>query len=389
MHIRLFKPSIGEEELNAVREVFDDAWLGIGPRVKAFEEAWTEYLGSSASIALNSCTAALHMALAAFRFPEGKKVLVPSLTFASTALAALHNRLEPVFVDCDPETLSISVADLERKITPDCVAVVPVHFGGYPADLVAILDLAKRYQLKVIEDCAHCAGGALEGRKLGTWGDFGCFSFDEKKLMTTGEGGMASSHDRQLIETIRPMRWYGTSRDTARRAGGYTDVNVARHWHYEITEIGYKFNMNDLAASIGLVQLKKLDRLNRRRLVLIGRYLDGLRTIRSLRPLLPYQQSDGNAYFLFGVRTDRRDKLIRHLKEWGIATGVHYVPLTLQPLFAAHAGTAPVAEALWTQMVSLPLFADLSESEVDYVIEALHDFERRPVTVFDRAVPTG
>ena len=205
--------------------------------------------------------------------------------------------------------------------------------------------------------------------------------------MTTGESGMASSHDRQLSETIRPMRWYGTAKDTARPAGGYTDVNFARHWYYEIAEIGYKVNMNDLAASIGLVQLKKLDRLNRRRLVLISRYLDGLRTIRSLRPLLPYQQNDGSAYFLFGVRTNRRDKLIRHLKERGIASEVHFMPLRLQPLFAAHGGATPVAEALWTQMVSLPLFADLSESEADYVLEALYDFERRPVTAFDQAVP--
>jgi perosamine synthetase len=376
MQVRLFKPSIGQEELDAIRDVFDRAWLGLGPKVKEFEDAWRAYVGSADAVGLNSATAALHLALAAFRFPAGGKVLVPSMTFASTATAALYNRLEPVFVDCDPDTLCLNVEDLERKITPDCVAVMVVHFGGYPADMARILEIAARHRLKVVEDCAHCAGGELDGRKLGTWGDIGCYSFEEKKCMTTGDGGMAVSMDRDLTEPLRAMRWVGIDRDTWKRAKGYTAGDDARHWHYEIAELGYKYNMNDLMAAIGLVQLKKLDAMNRRRSQLIARYLAGLDGVNSIRPLLPYRPQSRDAYWIFGVRCDRRDQLIMHLKKRGIATGVHYMPVNLHPLFEGHAGATPIAERVWTTMITLPLHADLTDAEVDYVIEGLHDFDR-------------
>jgi perosamine synthetase len=375
MQVRLFKPSIGQEELDAIRDVFDRAWLGLGPKVKEFEDAWCAYAGCVGSVGLNSATAALHLALAAFRFAEGGKVLVPAMTFASTATAILYNRLEPVFVDCDPETLCLDVADLERKITPQCVAVMVVHFGGYPADMTRILEIATRHGLKVIEDCAHCAGGELEGRKLGTWGDIGCFSFEEKKCMTTGDGGMAISMDRDLIEPLRALRWVGIDKDTWKRAKGYTSGDDVRHWYYEIAELGYKYNMNDLMAAIGLVQLKKLDAMNRRRSRIIDRYVAGLIDAKSLRPLLPYRPHSKDSYWIFGVRCDRRDQLIAHLKKRGIATGVHYMPVNCHPLFAEYAGSTPVAEELWTSMISLPLHADLNDAEVDYVIEGLRDFD--------------
>jgi len=211
MNVRLFKPSLGQEELDAVKEVFDISWVGLGGKVTEFEEAWSAYIGCAQTIALNSCTAALHLALAAFRFPEGKKVLVPAMTFASTAMAIAYNRLEPVFVDCDLETFGIDFNDLERKVDKDCVAVMPVHFGGHPVPMDRLMEFAAHHKLKVVEDCAHTQGGEYKGRKLGTWGDFGCFSFEEKKGMTTGDGGALCSNDIDLLDAIRPMRWVGTS----------------------------------------------------------------------------------------------------------------------------------------------------------------------------------
>ena len=315
MQVRLFKPSVGEAEIAAIREVFDRAWLGLGPTVGRFESEWSRYIGAEVSVGVNSGTAALHLALAAFNFPVGAKVLVPAITFVSTATAALYNRLEPVFVDVDPDTLGLDLDDLEKKITPECVAVMPVHFGGHPVPMDRLMAIARRHGLKVVEDCAHCAGGSYQGRKLGMWGDIGCFSFEEKKGMTTGDGGMICSNNPALVTPLRAHRWVGIDRDTWRRSSQYTaaEDDDALHWHYEVAVLGYKYNMNDLMAAIGLVQLAKLDRMNQRRAAIIARYLDGISGIQYLRPLLPYDLS-GSAYWLFGVRCDARDQLILHLR---------------------------------------------------------------------------
>ena len=190
MEIRLFKPSVGQEELDNIKDVFNRAWLGLGPLVSEFEKEWTAYIGSASSIGVNSGTAALHLAVGAFGFKPGSKVLVTALTFVASATCILYNQLEPVFVDIDADTLSMSLEDMERKLTPDCVAIVVVHLGGHPARMDEIMDFARLHNLKVIEDCAHCAGGEYNGRKLGMIGDIGCFSFEEKKCMTTGDGGI-------------------------------------------------------------------------------------------------------------------------------------------------------------------------------------------------------
>jgi perosamine synthetase len=377
MKIRLFKPCVGEEELANIRSVFDRAWLGLGPLVGQFEREWSEYIGAASSMGVNSATAALHLALTTYGFREGAKVLVPAITFVSTATAALYNRLEPVFVDVEPATLSISFEDLERKVSEDCVAVIPVHLGGHAVAMERLLDFSKAHHLAVIEDCAHCAGGVYRGRRLGTWGDIGCFSFEEKKCMTTGDGGMLTSDDADLIEPLRAYRWVGIDKDTWKRAAGYTSAEDvgARHWYYEVDVLGYKYNMNDLMAAIGLAQLKKLDWMNERRRRAIGRYLEGIRGCEQIQPLLPYQL-DGSAYWLFGVRCERRDELIMHMKQRAIATGVHFLPLPMHPLFREHAEVVPNARRVWETLVTLPLFPELSDDEIDYVVEALCEFDR-------------
>lgn len=378
MQVRLFKPSVGEEELANIRVVFERAWLGLGPTVVQFEKEWNAYLGARNSVGVNSGTAALHLALTAYNFPRGAKVLVPAMTFVATATAVLYNHLEPVFVDVDPETLNLSLDDLQRKITKDCVAVMPVHFGGHPVPMEKLLPIARAHKLAVIEDCAHCAGGSYNGRKLGLWGDIGCFSFEEKKGMTTGDGGMMSTNQPELIEALRANRWVGIDKDTWKRAAHYTadQETDTRHWYYEIAVLGYKYNMNDLMAAIGLAQLKKLDRMNRRKAEIIARYLERITDLRRVRPLQPYQL-EGSGYWIFGVRSEQRDALILHLKKRGIATGVHYMPLPLHPLFRGNTDSIPVARKVWESVLTLPLFADLTDVEVDYVCEALRDFERK------------
>lgn len=326
---------------------------------------------------MNSATAALHLSITALGAPVGAKVLVPAITFVATATAALYNRMVPVFVDVDPDTLSISLEDLEHKVTPDCVAVMPVHMGGHPVPMDRLMELARRHNLRVIEDCAHCAGGVFKGKKLGTWGDIGCFSFEEKKCMTTGDGGMISSNAPDLIEPLRPYRWVGIDKDTWKRSAQYTggDAMDSRHWYYEVSVLGYKYNMNDLMAAIGLAQLRKLDRMNQRRRDIIRRYLDGIAGCERVRPLLPYDLA-GNAYWIFGVRCADRDQIIRHLKQRGIATSVHYMPLSMHPLFRNCNHRVPIAEKVWNDIVTLPLFPDLRDEEVDYVVNALREFDK-------------
>jgi len=376
MQVRLFKPSVGEDELRAIEDVFQRSWLGLGPKVNELEKAWSEYLNCRISVAVNSGTAALHLALASFNFPRKQKVLVPAITFVSTATAALYNGLEPVFVDVNEKTLGIDLNDLQEKITKNCVAVMAVHMGGHPLPMDELMEIARSRGLKVIEDCAHCAGGEYKGKKLGTWGDIGCFSFEEKKGMTTGDGGMICSNDEKLLEKITPMRWVGIDKDTWKRSKAYTEQKEdAKHWYYEINSLGYKYNMNDLSASIGLVQLKKLDKMNEARREAIRRYLDGLKDSRKVKPLLPYDLNSNSSYWIFGIRSKKRDEIIIHLKNAGIATGVHYTPLPMHPFFKKHKENVNKAIDVYSSILTLPLFADITNKEIDYVVNCILDFD--------------
>jgi perosamine synthetase len=377
MNIRLVKPCVGKEELGNIKEVFDRAWLGNGPKVLEFEKAWSQYLGCKDSVALNSCTAALHLALWVYKFPAGKKVLVPAMTFVSTANAALYNGLVPVFVDVSEETLGIDLSDLERKYDNDCVAVIPVHFGGHPVPMDELMPWAESHNLKVISDCAHCAGGQYKGKKLGTWADIGCFSFEEKKCMTTGDGGMISSNDAELIEPLRAIRQVGMSSATWSRFRNVQKSNRADayHWYYEVRELGYKYNMNDIAAAIGLAQLEKLDNMNKHRCEILGRYLKGIQDCQNVRPAFPYDLT--TTYYDFMVRVKKRDEFILYMKERGISTGVHYMPLPLHPFYRDYNAKIPTAERIWDEYVVLPLYVELTDEEIQYVIDAIIEFDRR------------
>lgn len=374
MNIRLFKPSLTDLELEAVRDAFKRGWIGLGPKVNEFEQKWAEHLGVNVAIGLNSATAALHLALRVFGFQKGKKVLVPAMTFSATASAVLYNDLIPVFVDSDPITLGISLEDLDKKYDKDCVAVIPVHYAGHPVPMEKLVPWARERNLKIIEDCAHTTGSLYKGKALGTWGDIGCFSFEEKKCMTTGDGGMIVSNDPDLLKDVKAMRWVGIDKDNWKTAQEYTSMNQdAYHWFYELRVLGYKYNMNDLAASIGLAQLKRLPEMNRRRSEIIRKYLDGLNEIPNIKPLLPYEP-EKYVYQMFVIRTEKKEEMIIYLKSKGIATGCHYTPLTMQPLFKPYASPCPIAEREYYKMITLPLHVDLTDEEVNYIIKNINNF---------------
>ncbi|MCE1201606.1 MAG: DegT/DnrJ/EryC1/StrS family aminotransferase [Bacteroidia bacterium] len=379
MNIRLFKPSFGNEELSMVQQAFERSWVGLGPMVNRFEEEWAKFVGAKLAIGLNSATAALHLALAVFNFPKGKKVLVPALTFSATASAVLYNGLVPVFVDSDPVTLGMDLEDMKRKYDQDVVAVIPVHYTGHPVPMDQLMEWAKEKNVKVIEDCAHTSGAAYKGKSLGTWGDIGCYSFEEKKLMTTGDGGMMVTNQPELFKDVKAMRWVGIDKDNWKTAQEYTSVNKdAYHWYYELKVLGYKYNMNDLAASIGLAQLKRLPEMNRKRSEIIKKYLVGLENLKTIKPLLPFEP-DKYVYQMFGVRVEKKEELIIYLKSKGIATGCHYTPLTMQPLFKPFSGKCPVAEKEYFKMITLPLHADLTEDEINYIIYHLKIFDAQSI----------
>jgi perosamine synthetase len=375
MNIRLFKPSLGEEELKAIQGAFDRSWVGLGPKVAEFENEWAKFVGCEIAVGVNSATAALHLALRLFGFPKSKKVLVPSLTFSATASAVLYNDLIPVFVDSDPVTLGLSLVDLDRKFDKDCVAVMPVHYTGHPVQMDKLVPWARERNLKIIEDCAHTAGGEYQGKSLGTWGDVGCFSFEEKKCMTTGDGGMMVTNDPSLFKDVKAMRWVGIDKDNWKTAQSYTTANHdAMHWFYELNVLGWKYNMNDLAASIGLAQLKKLPAFNKRRSEIIRQYLDGMKEINGISPLLPFEP-EKYPYQMFGVRSEKRDDLMIFLKSIGIATGCHYTPLSIQPLFRPWGNNCPFIEDEHKKLITLPLHTDLTEEEVNCVINSLKKFQ--------------
>ncbi len=374
MNVRLFAPHLGDDELNEIKDSFKKSWVGLGEKVAIFERDFCDYLNCKSSIAVNSATAALHLSLSVFRFPRGKKALVPDITFASTAFAPIYNGLEPVFVDVNRDDVSISVEDLENKWDKDCVAVLPVHYGGQPAHMDEITEFAKIKNLKVIEDCAHTIGAEYKGKKLGLWGDIGCFSFEEKKAMTTGDGGMICSNDASLTSSLRSKRWLGIDRDTWKRMNHNTEDD-SKHWYYDINDLGFKYNMNDLSASIGIVQLKKLDEMNRIRSGIISKYIDGMKLLNHIKPILPYEPFK-YSYWLFGARCEKRDDLIRFMKMNGIATGVHYVPLNKVNYFKQWYSKCETAEEIWKSFVTLPLHVQLTDDEISFVLEKLYEFER-------------
>ena len=375
MNIRLFRLSIGQEELDNIKQVFDREWLGLGLTVSRVRKRMERLCRFQNVNRGEFCNCSSTPGAYGIQVSPGKS-LVPAITFAATATAVLYNDLIPVFVDVDYDTVVMDLEDLKRKYTPDCVAVIPVHNGGYPVAMDKLMDIANERNLIVIEDCAHCAGGEYNGKKLGTFGHIGCFSFEEKKCMTTGDGGMICSDQVDIIEPLKAQRWVGIDKDTWKRTqtAGTSGTNEAMHWHYEIALLGYKYNMNDVAAAIGLAQLHKLDAMNLRRRDIIRTYLAGIENLKTIKPIFPYDKNHG-AYWYFAIRSQHRDELIVYLKNKGIATGVHFYPLPMQPLFKPYDTGCEVAKEIWQTFVTLPSHVDLTKEELDYILKALQDFD--------------
>ncbi len=350
--IPVFRPCYGEEEVEAVRRVLSSGWAGLGPVTLEFERAFARYTGVTHAVATNSCTAALHLAMIAAGV-EGGEVIAPSLTFVSTNHAILYAGGTPVFADVEEETLTIDPRDVERLITPRTRAIVAMHYGGHPAEMDALRALAEGRGIRIVEDAAHACGASYRGRRAGALGDLACFSFHAVKNLATGEGGMIAFTREEYDARLRRLRWLGIDRSTFDRAR----AGRAYSWSYGVEELGFKCHMNDIPAAIGLAQLAKLDAMNERRRAVAAIYDEALRGLPGI--VLPVSRGHVvHARHNYVVRVDpgRRQPLIEHLAERGIAAGVHYIPNHLYALYAEDRRSLPVTERVWRTLVTLPLF---------------------------------
>ncbi|MDP2921156.1 MAG: DegT/DnrJ/EryC1/StrS family aminotransferase [Candidatus Omnitrophota bacterium] len=371
--IPVFKPSYGKEEFEAVKKVMNSGWVGLGPKTQEFEEAFAKYIGAKYAVALNSCTAALHLAMLVMDIKSGD-VLTTPMTFVSTNHAILYNNAMPIFCDSEPDTLNISFKEIEKNITKNTKAIVTVHYGGHACDMDPITKLAKSRGVKVIEDAAHGCGGEYKGRKIGTLGDIACFSFHAVKNLATGEGGMITTNDQKIYERLKKLRWLGINKGTWDREISEDDINVKKYsWYYDVEEVGFKCHLNDIPAAIGLVQLKKLDKMNDKRRNLSFRYNELLKGVGDIEtPVVKsYAKS---AHHNYAIKTEKRDGLNAYLQERGISTGVHYIPNHHYRMYKNCKADCPVVESVWKKLLTLPLYPDLTPKEQDMIVKHIKDF---------------
>ena len=373
-------PDIGDNEISAVAEVLRSGWLTTGPKVHAFEHAFARYIGASHAVAVNSCTAALHLALDAIGLREGDEVLVPTMTFAATAEVVLYFRARPVLVDCEPDTLNVDPAGLERALSPRTRAIIPVHFAGHACDMAPILEIARTHQLKVIEDAAHALPAAYNGQTVGTFGDLACFSFYATKTLCTGEGGMVITANLEYAENVRAMSLHGISKQAWNR------YSAEGSWYYEILRPGFKYNMTDMAAALGLVQLGKCDRMREARKRIAEIYDEGLGNLDEV--VTPTVRDNvEHAWHLYPIRLslDRlrisRDEFITMMREQNIGTSVHFIPLHLHPFYRDayryRRQDFPNASNAYERLVSLPIYPAMIESDAVDVVTVVQDIIMR------------
>jgi dTDP-4-amino-4,6-dideoxygalactose transaminase len=370
------RPDIDDEEVREVTEALRSGWVTTGPKTKQFEQEFAAAVGAKHAVALNSCTAALHLSLEAVGVGAGDEVITTPYTFAASAEVIRYFDARPVLVDVDAETLNIRSELIEPAITAKTKAIIPVHIAGVAADLDPILATARRHGLSVIEDAAHSFPTRYKGRMIGSVGHLTCFSFYATKTITTGEGGMITTDDDALAERCRIMSLHGISKDAWKR---YT---AEGSWYYEIIAPGYKYNMTDIAAALGLAQLRKAERMFRRREEIARSYTEQFASIPELQvPTTPAYSTHAWHLYMLRLNMERlsidRATFVQRLREHNIGVSVHFIPLHLHPYYRETYGYVPadfpVAYREYLREISLPIYSTMSDDDVDSVIAAVAD----------------
>jgi len=367
-------PLLGEAEIDEVVDCMRSGWIGTGPKVAHFESMFREYVGADHAVAVNSCTAALHLSLIVSGVGVGDEVITTPMTFCATSNAIIHTGAKPVFVDVDPLTMNMAPDQIEAAITPRTRAILPVHFAGRACDMGQIAEIAKKHGLIVIEDAAHCIEGWSNGRKIGTISPLTCFSFYVTKNITTGEGGMVTTNDSELAAKVKMYGLHGMSADAWAR---FSDKGYK---HYQVIYPGFKYNMTDMQAALGVHQLPRIETQLLRRNAIWRRYDEAFADLPISLPY-PSNSKDVHARHLYTVLIEKkkcgllRDEMIKRLHDIGIGTGVHYTALHLHPYymerFGYKHGDFPNAEKIGEGTLSLPLSAKLTDDNVETVIRGM------------------
>ncbi len=374
MIVPFHRPYMTEDEVAGAAEAIRNGWLTMGMKTVEFEKQFAAYIGTPHALAVNSCTAALHLAVHLLGIKEGDEVIVPSITFAATAEVVRYYGAVPVIADVERDTHLLDPADFEKRITPRTKAVIPVHYGGQPCDMDAIRAIADAHSIAVIEDAAHSLPSKYKGKLVGTLSDLTAFSFYATKTLATGEGGMVTTSRDEYAEKIRTMRLHGISRDAWKR---FTNEGT---WRYDVLDAGFKYNITDVASAIGLAQLAKLDMMNDMRRAIADRYNAAFASIKHIIPYVIRADRE-TCHHLYPLRLNldalscTRDEFYDELKNLGVHTSVHYTPLyrfTYYSRFASGAADYPNSEWVFDRMLSLPVFPGMTDAEVDHVIESVH-----------------
>jgi dTDP-4-amino-4,6-dideoxygalactose transaminase len=374
--IPFHRPSFDDRELCAVEEVLQSGWITTGERARSFEEKFAAYVGAKHAVALNSCTAALHVALAAEGIGPGDEVVTTPYTFIATIEAICYLGAKPVLVDIDSATRNIDPERIGKAITAKTKAIIPVHLAGLPCEMDAIGEIAGRHGLAVIEDAAHALPAAYKGRRVGTLSRATAFSFYATKNLTTAEGGMLTTDDDALAKRYRLLSLHGITSD------GWKRYRLGGKWFYEVVAMGYKYNLTDIAAALGVVQLEKLDGFDARRQQLARTFSARLAKFDELQlPASPADMHHAWHLYIVGLRPGRarvtRQEFIDRLTERGVGTSVHFIPAHYHPYYGETLGYAkgafPLAEAAYEGAVSLPLYPAMSDEDVEYVLDTVEN----------------
>ncbi|WP_321470646.1 DegT/DnrJ/EryC1/StrS family aminotransferase [Halarcobacter sp.] len=378
MNIPFHKTHTTEEEINAVIKAIKSGWLTMGPKTIEFEKKFKEFVFSTEAVSMNSATAALHLALKAIGLKKNDEVILPTNTFVATAEVVTYFDAVPILCDIEEDTHNIDVSKIEELITNKTKAIMPVHFAGQPCDMDEIYKIAKKYNLKVIEDAAHAIPSEYKGEKIGSLKgtDVTCFSFYATKTLSTGEGGMATTNNIEFAKSMKINRLHGISRDAWDR---YTSKGS---WYYEIVDNGCKYNTTDLNASLGLIQLNKQDELRKKREIIAQKYNSAFKDNENI--VIPFVKEDRiTSWHLYVIKIENRDEIIEKLKEKGVGCSVHFIPIHKHPYYKEKYNFRnedyPIANKVFAKSLSLPIFPDMSDDEVKYVINIVNEVVDRNV----------
>jgi len=371
--IHIARPCIGGEELKNVEKVFKTHWLGMGSFVYEFEKKIEAYLGVKHAVAVNNGTTAIHIALSALGVAPGDEVIVPSLTFAGSVQPIVNLGARPVFCEVRPDTLNIDIENMEKHITKKTRAILPVHYGGMACDMDALLRIGKKKKIRIVEDAAHAFGSLYKDKKIGSFGDAACFSFDPIKNLTCGDGGCVTTNNARLAAFLRRKRLLGISRDTWMR------YKNKRSWFYEVVTEGYRYHMNNISAAIGLAQFKRFEKFTEKKKRIVKEYDDYFKGVKGI--MLLRRDYSKTAPFNYTIRISSsrekniRDKFIEYMKARGISIGINYIPNHIQPFFRKfRKEKLSVTENVWKEIVSLPLYYDMTKSELEKVKHSVKKF---------------